>query len=1123
MGWGMTMDTSPTPDFLAQGWAVLDTLDSQVAVLNEAGEIVAVKASWQDFAARNSGEQSATGVGVNYLSAFDSAEPDEHARAAKEGLIGVLEGSLPEYLTEYPCHSPGVERWFRMRVRPLRMSGFEGAVVAHENITSKHLSEVGLLREHQRFTSLIRHADALIAVLDPTGTITYKSPAFESIVGAYGQESSYIDVFSVLHDDDVEVFRRALSDAEALESGTIQREFRMRRGDGSWRWIEATFTNLLEDPDVGGMVMNSRDITDCKHAQTVLAQQAESFATLFHSSAEALGLHDGTAFVAINRAYATMLRLTPEEVVGRPLLDFVAPQAYEHAAAAIQSRPEIPYDLLARRGDGSTFMVELLGRQIQYEGRSLRLLTARDVTQLRAEEEALRASEARQALLLQLTKSLRETRDPKEMLSLASELLGLHLETHRVWFFEVVDDATIVATAGWTDGTLPPLNTILPIAEDEFRYASELRAGNPMIVNDTQHDPVLAGAPEMGVSARSGIAIPLQRGRKWSGGLFVGDANVREWTEDEVALARDVAEQTWDAVVRGKAEAALRASEARFRALVRESGDILVVFNDDGGLRYATPALERILGHPDDTYRGRLRLDLVHPDERGDVENAWDTVRESPESQRRVAYRAMGADGEWVWIDAVFTNLMHLPEVDGIVLHARDATAQKRLEEELRHHALHDPLTGLPNRTLLADRMDQALRQAGQDGTRVGLLFLDLNGFKQINDAFGHEAGDDLLHQVAKRLQSVAHGVETVARLGGDEFVLLIPGTEVRYVLRFAERVQAAMTEPFACGGRPVPIGVTIGIAVSEPGLLKPDVLLRNGDTAMYRAKRSGRGHYLVHTSGLESNTIRRWRLRTDVAEAVDRGELEMYYQPVVALESGAISRMEALLRWRHPVYGPVPPDDFIPLAEEAGQIVALGYWGIRQVCEQLSRWGPDSPSVSLNFSATQFSDPGLVGELADQIAQSAIDPRKLSVEITEQVMIEDLAGAVLTLTQMRELGVGIALDDFGSGYSSLRYLRELPVTDVKLDRSFMYGLETDPGTLAVVSGFVTIAHAIGLSVTAEGVETAGQLSLMKEIGCDFGQGFYLGRPGPAPADPASRIDITTSPPWESTGSGLPA
>lgn len=1112
-----------TDDLAEHCWHVLDTLDPHVAVLDRTGEIVTVNAAWEDFASENGGDGSRCGVGANYLAVCQAGGTDQYARAALEGIIGVLDGVLPTFMMEYPCHAPDAERWFVMTARPLRRSDGGGAVVTHADVTGKHHAETQTLHEQRRFASLIEHAVDLISVMDRDGRTTYESPAFESMLGYSREEAAGTDAFAFLHPDDVEVVRQMLHDTAQLSAGTISREIRMRHRDGSWRWFEATLTNLLDDPDVCGIVVNSRDVTERKTAEVDRAQRAESFSTLFHATAEAMVIHDGTVFVSVNHAYAALIGLEPEQVTGRPLLDFVAPPSHALAIEQMRHGAQVPYDLVAHRADGSTFLVELLGRQIQYEGRWLRLLTVRDVTQQRFDEEALRASEARQALLLRLAQTQRETRDADHMMAMASEALGRYLVAHRVGFFEMVDDATMIASACWTDGTLPLLSGTIPSCRFRGGSAAEGRAGHTLSIADLRRDPRTADTAFTGSGEHAGIGVPIVRRGKWQAGLFVDHASVRGWTADEVALAHDVAEQTWDAVERGRAETALRESEARFRALVQESSDIVVVFNATGRVRYASPALERVLGYPVDVFVDSRRLELVHRDDRDAVVRAWTTVLVAPETGKRVSCRTLNADGTWVWLEAIVTNLLHVPEVGGIVMNARDVSEQKRLEANLRHLALHDPLTGLPNRTLLTDRMDQALRQAAQASKRVGLLFLDLNYFKQVNDAFGHEAGDGLLHAVAERLRSIVQVAETVARLGGDEFVLLVPSIRgERHAMVRAEQVQSAMATPFIYHGREVAIGVTIGIAVSEPGLLQPAILLRDGDAALYRAKRAGRGHLIVHAPGMTGNATRRWRLKTDMREAADRGELTMHYQPIVAMTSGIVTGMEALLRWQHPVYGLVPPDEFIPLAEEAGQIVALGRWGVTQVCETLRRWGPEAPAIALNFSATQFVDPNLVRDIAAQVARTAIDPGKLRLEITEQIMIEDLVGTVSTLTQLRDLGVDVLIDDFGSGYSSLRYLRDLPVTGVKLDRSFMRGLETDPGAQAMLTGIVSLAHAIGLSVTAEGIETAGQLALIRTIGCDHGQGFYLARPRPAPTgEPIKRVDVPTDPPWTWSGTSL--
>lgn len=1371
-------------DITGQYWDVLDVFDAHVAMLDRDGVIVAVNAAWERFASENGRALTSCGVGRSYLAACQSDETDQDAGAAADGISRVLSGTLPIFTMEYPCHTPDKERWFSMMVRPLRRSDSSDAVVIHTDVTSLHIAKEREGHEQRRFVSLIEHAVDLITVMDQDGTITYESPAFERMLGYATPMAAGTDAFTFLHPDDVELFRTALADTALVPAGSILREYRMRHRDGSWRWIEADLTNCLDDPEICGIVVNSRDITARKETEMDRAQRAESFSTLFDATAEAMVIHDGTVFVAVNQAYADLIGLEPDQVAGGPLLELVAPASQVLAVEQMRARSEVPYDLVAQRADGSTFLVEFLGRPIRYEDRWLRLSTMRDVTQQRADEAALRASEARQSLLFHLVQAQRETRDPDLMMVTASEALARYLGTHRVGFFEMVDDTMMIATACWTDGTLPPLSGTIPLIGFGGEDASEVRDDHTVSITDMLSDPRTADAAFETFGARAGIGVPIIRGERVQAVLYVGHANVREWRVDEVALARDVAEQTWDAVERGRAEIALRESEARFRAvweatsdaialsapdgtvlaanpayqalygydetaivghsfavifpeeyrawaedqhrglfasqeppqvfeaevrrkdgvirsvearadfvieggqptalvsvvrdvtdrrvaeaalqaseerlrlaleaaemgvflwdpvtdrtdadsrllqmvgldtsdefslktavsryidvrdreryaaavramldptgpgrldeevcwtgtdgckrwlafsgqsffegtdatkravrvvggvfdvttrkrveealrtsevrfraLVQDASDIVIVLDAEGKFRYGSQALERVLGYSAASFANAVCLDVVHPDDLETVERVWQTVTQTPASRVQITYRTKNVDGVWFWLDGIMTNLLDVPEVAGIVINVRDVTEQKRLESQLRHLALHDPLTGLPNRTLLADRMEQALQLAAADGHRVGLLFLDVDYFKQVNDTFGHAVGDKLLQSIADRLRSVVQVSDTVARIGGDEFVLLAPriGSE-GHATELAERVQAAMAAPFVWHGHEVVVGVTIGIAVSEPGLKHPEILLRDGDAALYRAKHAGRGRSVVHvseTSETTGNAKRRWRLKTDVGEAADRGELMMHYQPIVTLTSGDVTGMEALLRWEHPVHGLISPDEFIPLAEEAGQIVALGLWGMAKVCETLSQWGSRAPEIGLNLSATQFNDPTLMSALIAQVARTGIDPRKLRLEITEHMVIEDIVGTVSTLNQVRKLGVGVSIDDFGSGYSSLRYLRELPVTGVKLDRSFVHGLETDPGAQAMVKGIVSLAHAIGLSVTAEGIETAGQLALLRAIGCDQGQGFYLARPGPVSTEgPTLRVDVPVDPPWTSSATG---
>jgi diguanylate cyclase (GGDEF)-like protein/PAS domain S-box-containing protein len=532
---------------------------------------------------------------------------------------------------------------------------------------------------------------------------------------------------------------------------------------------------------------------------------------------------------------------------------------------------------------------------------------------------------------------------------------------------------------------------------------------------------------------------------------------------------------------------------------VQEASEIVIVFNADGSLQYANPALERVLGHPAESYRSQLRLDLVHPDDVSAIAGAWEIISETPGARLAVTYRTQNRSGAWVWLDGIITNLLDLPGVEGIVMNVRDVSEQKRLESQLRDQALHDPLTGLPNRTLLTKRLDYALRQAAEFGNRVGVLTLDLDHFKEVNDTWGHAAGDALLRSVATDLSSTLRRGGTIARIGGDEIVVLLPNIDNELDAKaVADRLHAAMRAPFVWKGLEVVVSVSIGVAIAEPGQVTSETLLNNSDTALYNAKQGGRNQTIVHTCAMAADILRVRTLRAHLRSAADRGELILHYQPIFNLNTGRVDLLEALVRWQHPRYGLIMPDEFIPIAEETGCIVSIGQWVIEQACRQILEWEPLSPVIAFNLSATEFKNPDLVSGIRSTLARFKIDPRQLRLEITERMLILDLPATATTLNQLRDLGIGVAIDDFGTGYSSLRYLQELPVDAIKLDRSFTQGIESSAGALAVVRGIVSIANAIGLTVTAEGVETLDQLAQVRAIGCDRGQGFFLAVPKPA-------------------------
>jgi diguanylate cyclase (GGDEF)-like protein/PAS domain S-box-containing protein len=433
-----------------------------------------------------------------------------------------------------------------------------------------------------------------------------------------------------------------------------------------------------------------------------------------------------------------------------------------------------------------------------------------------------------------------------------------------------------------------------------------------------------------------------------------------------------------------------------------------------------------------------------------------------------------------------------------------DAIARSVADEAMRDRALHDPLTGLPNRVLFIDRLAHSLAQARRRGTSVAVLFLDLDHFKLINDSLGHQVGDELLTAVAPRLNQQVRPSDTVARFGGDEFGILIDEVDdERDAIRVTERIQAAFTRPFVLNHVEHFVSASVGIALASTGNEPPDSLIRDADAAMYRAKERGRARYELFDQLMRARAVERLEVENELRRAIERSELVLHYQPVVSLATGAIIGVEGLLRWRHPQRGLIPPGEFIPIAEESGLIEPIGRWVLEEASRQVVEWHRARPDarpieISVNLAARQVAQRDLADVVLGVLRGTGLDPGLLSLEITESVLIEESGLPIETLRSLKALGVQIVLDDFGTGYSSLGYLNTFPVDALKIDRSFVNGLDSQRENAAIVEAIVGMARALSLQVVAEGVETEVQLTELKRLGCDSAQGFYFAKPLPA-------------------------
>jgi diguanylate cyclase (GGDEF)-like protein/PAS domain S-box-containing protein len=540
-----------------------------------------------------------------------------------------------------------------------------------------------------------------------------------------------------------------------------------------------------------------------------------------------------------------------------------------------------------------------------------------------------------------------------------------------------------------------------------------------------------------------------------------------------------------------------RNSEEYFRTLVHDASDIILIIDDDGKIRYATPSARTVFG--DVSIEGSHLWDLVQRQERDDVAAAFTRMRDH-EAQSSEDWVITRRDGTRVELEGRYSDLRGDHTVGGLVLTLRDVTGQRKLERELKHRAFHDSLTGLPNRMLFHDRAAHALSRAARNGTTVGVIFVDLDEFKVVNDTMGHSVGDELLVAAGRRLTAVVRESDTVARLGGDEFALLVEDTtDSGAAEMFAEHIVRAFGEPFTLSVGAVITTATVGVATTEDD---DDAggLVSHADLALYAAKAAGKRQWRRYQPVLSAGMVKRRELQAAIADAVINSAFTLAYQPIVELSSGEIVGFEALVRWPHPRWGMIQPDQFITLAEETGHIVPLGSWVLGQAAADTIRWQRLVPHetplyISVNVSARQFRDPGFVANVRHVLTTSGLAPSALLLELTESVLLRRDDRIRADLEGLKDIGVRLAIDDFGTGYSSLSYLRELPIDVLKIDKSFVEGIAVSEQRLALAEVIIRIAKTLRLTVMAEGIENEVQRDLLISMGCQYGQGYLLSRP----------------------------
>jgi diguanylate cyclase (GGDEF)-like protein/PAS domain S-box-containing protein len=543
----------------------------------------------------------------------------------------------------------------------------------------------------------------------------------------------------------------------------------------------------------------------------------------------------------------------------------------------------------------------------------------------------------------------------------------------------------------------------------------------------------------------------------------------------------------------GAEERALRESEHWFRSLVQNASELIVVVDADTTVRYVTDSITPLLGYRRGDVIGRKLVELAHPRDAAHLRKVAASEPSGHAFECRL-WRRGGALVFMEWVQGV------RPGAPGCILTGRDVSERRQLEQELRHQAFHDSLTGLANRALFEDRLSHALAGLPRTGGGLTVLFVDLDDFKTVNDSLGHSAGDELLRAVGERLQRNLRGTDTAARLGGDEFgVLLEDAPTSTAAAETARRLLAALEPPFLIEGRRLNVSASIGIAVSDP-YSEAMQLMRNADLAMYEAKRRGGAQWRLFEESMHATALGRLELGSQLQRAVEEQQFELHYQPIVRLSDAAVVGAEALIRWRHPERGLLQPKEFLPLAEQTRLIVQIGHWALTEACGTLAAWEeafprPDPLFLSVNISMRQLHERDVVEDVRAALAEAEIEPQRLVLEITESLLADEAEATLGRLQRLRALGVRLAVDDFGTGYSALSYLQRFPIDILKIDRSFVEQARRASTSLNLVRSIVQLGRSLHLDLVAEGIEEAEQAEELLAMGVTSGQGFYFAEP----------------------------
>ncbi|MBI5120236.1 MAG: PAS domain S-box protein [Rhodospirillales bacterium] len=990
--------------------------------------------------------------------------------------------------------------WARASSRVVAFAKTEAVLSTLYDVSEEHEARENLAqRTNDLRVSQERYALAMDASregiydLDLESGVLFVSPRIEAIFGipAHGLRLAR-DWISRIHKEDYPRYRHIAVEHFKGHTPSLNAEYRIAALNGDLIWIrERSVCQRDAKGRATRLVGSVGDITELKAAQAELEsanatlehrvaerteelrQSERRYRSIFEQAAE--GIFQSTPDGRYIEASPALAKLygyaSPEELMANVVdiscqiyLDSKDRERYLALMGASSEVRGFEYQVLRRDGvalwvsENSRAVKDAAGKVLYYEG------TVEDITERKiAEQEAIDKQALLEATLDNITQAV------------AIFDIDLRLLDVNALFGKMLNLPARLTVNGTHIMTI-------------MRFMSERR------------DSIETGDPDWQV-AQGGDPLLAKVERHLASGAVV-QVSARRLDDGKVLLTYT------DVTDLKRREAALKQSEERYALAAQGSNDGLWDWDLKNNRVYYSPRWKSMLGCKDEEIGNSVDdwLSRVHADDGDELRAALDSHLSGATTHVEVEYRIRHSDGRYRWMLLRGSSVAD-PQSGKPARMAgsqTDITERKRTEQQLLHDAFHDGLTGLPNRALFMDRLGQALTRVKRDSTRsFAVMFLDLDHFKYVNDSLGHSAGDSLIVSIARRLDNSRRASDTVARLGGDEFALLIEDiTSQDNALEIAERLRQSMTKPVNLLGQEIFPTASMGIAVAHPGYERPEDMLIDADLAMYEAKSVGRDRITLFNPQMRVHSSKQLEMGSDLRRAFERNELVMFYQPIVAMQSGRIAGFEALIRWRHPTRGIVPPGDFIPLAEETGLIIPIGWWVIEESSRRMQAWNDGREQarhlmMSINISARQFKEPGLIDRISDLIDDHKLDAAQMKLEITESLLMDNPEVATEWLASLKALGVSLSIDDFGTGYSSLSYLHRFPFDYLKVDRSFVATMFEKRENMEIVRAIVALGTNLGMQIIAEGVETAEQYEVLRELGCHFAQGYYFSRPIP--------------------------